>query len=343
MEVTNCQNLGSRLQNVMDMVKLEMEKDYLSPKVLSHCLTKIVELRTSYLEHHQTALLHLRSSSVKAEAETEIEGLQKKYKVIEIADLTEVEIQALIDEEVVKPETKSQPSTVNVSKITIREFDVFNAKLWFSELEHQFSARGIATQIGKFSHLTGLLGRSQAEIIATITLEVPQGPSCYDEAKSLLIASYELTTDQRFERLVKLSRDFEEKPSQLLGRIEVLLGDMNMEEFKMWLIRKNLSSEVQLVISGDDSLKSAAELAKKADRLVRSVADEDSSSANINKLGVQNKKNQRSPELCYKHRRFGKQAWECTGTWLNPCPMFKDVTRVRSFPKASQGNGRDEM
>jgi len=224
----------------------------------------------------------------------------------------------------------------------MREFDVKDPSLWFSQLELQFEAQAVVEERKKFVLLMSVIGEDQSHLLNAIAKNPPSDP--YKVAKRRLIDAFALSVFQRLEAAFDMTRAVgEEKPTLFLSRFRLLLQDATMDDIECWMVFRTLPEGVKLSILGDHEIKDADGLAKAADGLEQSVAVQPSCAqvdiAPVNAVLVkQPMKRERSMEkrdpkpftLCRFHTKFGPSATKCAGTMAKKCPMWSRKFSVRN-------------
>ena len=139
--------------------------------------------------------------------------------------------------------------------------------LWCHQVEAQFATKGITQQLTKYQYIVGSqapeIAREVRDVIVTVPSVAP-----FDTLKEHLVSRTALTESQRMQKLLSLEPLGEQKPSQLLRRIERLADktcndDPILEEIFLTL----LPVAVQLVLKLQPD-KSTEQLASLADSLV---------------------------------------------------------------------------
>ena len=160
-----------------------------------------------------------------------------------------------------------QNESSKLQRVTLLQFDSDSPTIWFKDLEIQFLAMGIQSQIQKFASLNGLLDSKAALVVHPVTDE-PNNNDPYEKAKQLLLNAYSLSMEQHLDKAFALQLNLEgEKPSQYLSRL--LCDHCSTDDIERWFISKALPEDVRLNLKSDKTIVSADEFVRKADKLVR--------------------------------------------------------------------------
>ena len=338
--IIQCQQMESRINNIIGLFKTESAKNSPSKAVINHCFLKLVNLRDELMSYHRKALELIQITPKKEEAKEEQMKLLALNKMFMDMEETEINMVAMLQ----PPEGSQlhQQSTADQekssAKVTHRPFDVTNPRLWIKELEHHFTAQAVSCQVKKFLTLLRLVGDEQSQVLAPITLSTQNYVEPFESAKEALLTAFELSKFQRLQQLFSLESEDEEKPSHLLGRIDLLLGDVTLEDIRKWLLHRTLSPEAQVTLSHDDSLVTASAYAMKADLLMKSQLPSASQICVVSSNKKKSTKGRENFGLCHIHLKYGDQAYSCAGNSERPCPMWRTVR-----PKRRQGNAKDQQ
>ena len=134
---------------------------------------------------------------------------------------------------------------------------------WFGVIEAQFQLRGTDAHCDKFALVTAVLPVASARRVAHI-LAAPTD-TCYDELKTALLATHQLTSFQKAEQLFSAEPLGKQRPSELLTEMLELVhpGEERTRLFTMLFLRR-LPPAVRLQLTEDDH-EDVRALAEKAD------------------------------------------------------------------------------
>ena len=248
------------------------------------------------------------------------------------------------------------PSTAssNVSVIVkIPPFWPADPELWFAQVDAQFTTKGITAQRTKFDHVIASLSPEFASEVRDLILKPPT-TTPYDALKAQLIKRTTASEQKRLQQLFNTEELGDRTPSQLLRRMNQLLGDKAAtadRSFLCELFLQRLPLNVRMVLAAatkeSDDLETIAALADKigevATPAVTSVEIPQLSSeveqlrVQISDLQTLVQSFQRTPHprsksksrdsrqrsaspapassLCWYHNRFGEKASKC----VPPC------------------------
>lgn len=232
------------------------------------------------------------------------------------------------------------PRTVAAVNVKLPPFWPADPQVWFAQVEAQFTTRGITVQKTKFGHIVSSLSPEIATEVRDLIL-TPPAEHPYDTLKEQLIKRTAASEQRRLQQLFNAEELGDRKPSQLLRRMQQLLGDKALDSSIIKeLFLQRLPPNVRMVLASTGDTIALEELAQLADRItevaIPSVATVSASPitteveqlrAEVTRLAglVQslstNKRAPRSrsqsprrtadPTLCWYHQTFGDAAHKC--------------------------------
>ena len=228
---------------------------------------------------------------------------------------------------------------VTAVQIKLLPFWPADPQVWFAQVEAQFTTRGITTQKTKFDHVVASLAPEFAMEVRDLILQPPD-TTPYDRLKEQLIKRTAASEQRRLQQLFNTEELGDRKPSQLLRRMQQLLGEkVNTDAvFMRELFLQRLPSNVCMVLASSPDTGNIEELAQLADKVmevaVPSVASVSTNTelerlreevAGLKSMLQALKLSQRSfrgrspspaptqhsQELCWYHAKFGDKAQKC--------------------------------
>lgn len=161
----------------------------------------------------------------------------------------------------------AQQPVLHALTVKIPPFWPADPVLWFANIEAQFALRGITVQLTKFFHVVGALGPSEAAEVRDI-ITVPPTERPYDALKTALTRRTTASEQERLRQLLTAEVLGDRRPSQLLRRMQQLLGDRASavdESILRELFLQRLPNTVRMILttSSTVSLEALAEMADK--------------------------------------------------------------------------------
>ena len=96
--------------------------------------------------------------------------------------------------------------------------------LWFTQVESQFRLRGITAQVTKFHHVLANLSQEVANEVRDLLINPPIQNS-FDVLKETLIKRTTSSEQRRLQQLPSAEDVGDQNPTQLLQKMQQLLGD----------------------------------------------------------------------------------------------------------------------
>ena len=117
---------------------------------------------------------------------------------------------------------EDEPSTaVHTVSLKLPPFLQEDPALWFQQIDAQFSTMRITQQLTKYHYIVGSLAPDTARKVYDVIITIP-ATNPFDTMKEHLISCISLAEYQRMQKLISLEQLGNQKPSQLLKRIEQL-------------------------------------------------------------------------------------------------------------------------
>ena len=143
-------------------------------------------------------------------------------------------------------------------------------QIWFAQVEAQFTTRGITVQKTKFDYIVASLAPEFATEVRDLVL-APPAENPYDTLKEQLIKRTAASEQRRLQQLFNAEELGDRKPTQLLHRMQQLLGDKagaTDGSFLKELLLQRLPSNVCMVLASTGDAVGLEELAQLADKIV---------------------------------------------------------------------------
>ena len=241
-------------------------------------------------------------------------------------------------------------AAVSTVSLKLPSFWPADPELWFAQVDAQFRTKKITSQLTKFEHVIASLSPQYATEVRDLILK-PPATNLYDKLREELVKRTTASEQRRLQLLFNAEELGDRTPSQLLRRMQQLLGDKAAtadKSFLRELFMQRLPPNVRMVLAStkeDEELESLASLADKvvevAAPVVATVQSSQLSSemeylrseiASLKRL-VQSlsttprrkhSPRRRTPSpappvqstgLCWYHSRFAEKAAKC----LQPC------------------------
>lgn len=255
--------------------------------------------------------------------------------------------------------SEEAPEAASTVSLKLPPFWSADPELWFLQVEAQFATRNITADTTKFNHLVASLSPEAAGEIRDLLITPP--PS--DKYKAVKEAVIKRTTSSAQERIRKVLTEEEldgRKPSQLLRRMQQLIGNNSALVpdgllKQVWIARLPVTAQAILATSDSLSLDKMAEIADKVMEVAvtSTVNAVQSSSTDVTELrkeiqemkqllrgrdqnrpaGGTQRARSRTPaprdatggSLCWFHSKFGDNAKKCR----DPCSKAGNGTGSR--------------
>ncbi|XP_064482614.1 uncharacterized protein LOC135395311 [Ornithodoros turicata] len=145
--------------------------------------------------------------------------------------------------------------------------------LWFAHIESQFATRGVSCQLTKFHYVVSALSPAEAAEVRDIIM-TPPASRPFDRLKEELVRRTTASEQRRLQQLITSEELGDRKPSQLLRRMQQLLGN-HASSVDASIVRElflqRLPSNVRMILSSSDSIP-LDELAQLADKIMDNMS-----------------------------------------------------------------------
>ena len=168
------------------------------------------------------------------------------------------------------------PNTGRASAVQIKlpPFWPADPLIWFAQVEAQFTTRGITAQKTKFEYVVASLAPEFATEIRDLIFQ-PHDTTPYNNLKEQLIKQTGASEQWRLQQLFNTEELGDRKSSQLLHRMQQLLGDKantTDRAFMRELFLQRLPSNVQMVLASMPDTENITELAQLTDKVMEVAA-----------------------------------------------------------------------
>ena len=147
-----------------------------------------------------------------------------------------------------------------------------NPRIWFVQVEAQFSRRGITVSRTKYEEVVCALPTEYATEVQDLLLNPPEDQP-YEKLKEQLISRIADSESQKLRQLLTAEELGDRKPSHLLRKMQALLGDkakMIDSSLLRELFLQRLPANVQMILASADTM-TINKLADMADRIMEAA------------------------------------------------------------------------
>ena len=176
---------------------------------------------------------------------------------------------------------RHEPAHVAAVQLKLPPFWPADPQVWFAQVEAQFSTRNITVQRTKFDYVVASLAPEFATEVRDLVLQPPEATP-YDKLKEQLIKRTAASEQRRLQQLFNAEELGDRKPTQLLRRMQQLLGEKATNTdaaFMRELFLQRLPSNVRMVLASTPDTGNLEDLAQLADKVVEVAVP---SVANVN-------------------------------------------------------------
>eukprot|EP00794_Sanderia_malayensis_P020686 gene20686-biopygen17073 len=162
----------------------------------------------------------------------------------------------------------STTAPVAAYNLKLPPFRPHDPTIWFAQVEAQFRTKNITTQRQRFAHVVSVLQPEIAEEVREILLSPPiLNP--YDTLRNELIKRTSLSEQKRLHQLLNAEELGDRKPSQLLRKMQQLLGEQRLDQkiFRQLFLQR-LPINVPLILASTTDEMALDQLASLADKIL---------------------------------------------------------------------------
>ena len=160
------------------------------------------------------------------------------------------------------------PPVMAAVSVKLPPFWRADPQIWFAQAEAQFDMRNITAESTKYVHVIAVLQPDIAQEVRDLLIERPKDQP-YTKLKAQLIQRTTASEQQRVQMLLTEEELGDRKPSQLLRRMEQLVGEQKLDKgILKQLFLQRLPPNIRLILASTSDAITLTALAELADRIL---------------------------------------------------------------------------
>ena len=171
------------------------------------------------------------------------------------------------------PTAAAPPVAIAAVSVKLPPFWPADTEVWFAQVEAQFTTRSITSQKTQFDYVVSSLSPEFASEVRDLLLRPPEAAP-YDKLKTELIKQTAASEQRKLQQLISGEELGDRKPTQLLRRMQQLLGNHAAETnntFLQELFLQRLPPNVRMVLASTGDTMDLNQLADMADKVMEVV------------------------------------------------------------------------
>ena len=235
------------------------------------------------------------------------------------------------------PKSGTQLQAVGGVQLKLPPYWPNDPELWFIQVEAQFITRGITVEKTKYAYIVSSLQSEYAQEVRDVLLSPPTSDP-YTHLKSELIKRTSASEQKRLHQLLTAEELGDRKPTQLLRRMEQLLGGAKLESsIFTQLFLQRLPHHAQSILASSRDAMTVNQLAQLADRIVEVHV---SSTPGISNITSPNAAPSPQPSACSHGDDVKSLADQVQQLTFQVQSLTKELHQDRGRPSRSPKGGR---